>query len=145
MLFRSDQAQVSSHLIHLNARRAAALRRRLDSAQRELSLVTTRRAFRYPEEIITMREQRLDDACGDLKEVMNDCVVAMSQRLEHAQAKLHALSPLGVLKRGYAVIRKMPDDRIVKSVHELAVGDKAKVVFADGEASVEVEEVKERS
>ncbi len=136
-----DRAQVISHLAHLQARRAAALGRRLETAQRELSLLMLQRPFRFPQEIVSTRAQRLDEVNLALLEAMQDKLQAAGKRAEHLQVRLQALSPLGVLRRGYAVVRKLPERCIIRSVQEISSGDRARLDFCDGRAFAGIEEV----
>ncbi len=117
---------------------AAGLRRRLETAGSGLSLLLARRPLRYPEEIISLRAQRLDEAAVGLREGLVGMVQTSLQRLDKAQARLEALSPLSVLKRGYAVVRKLPGEKIVRSVKEIANGDRTRLDFADGRALAEI-------
>jgi exodeoxyribonuclease VII large subunit len=137
-----DAVQVNAGLIHLNSRMAAALKHRLESAGSELSLLLASRPFRYPLEIIASRAQQLDDVIQSLKEGLAEAVQTAFQRLDKAQARLEALSPLAVLKRGYAVVRKLPEARVVRSIKEISSGDKARIDFADGIAFAGIEEVR---
>ncbi|MGD9763925.1 MAG: exodeoxyribonuclease VII large subunit [Candidatus Binatia bacterium] len=60
-------------------------------------------------------------------------------RLVAAAARLHALSPLAVLERGYAIARRS-DGGVVRAADEVAVGDALDLVFRRGGARVRVEE-----
>ena len=46
--------------------------------------------------------------------------------------QLHALSPLGTLARGYAVVERLPDGPAVTSVDDVTAGDRLRVAVADG-------------
>ena len=61
-----------------------------------------------------------------------------SGRLAEAAAGLHALSPLAVLGRGYALVRRKRDGQIVRGATELAVGDLVDARFATGHIEAEV-------
>jgi len=52
---------------------------------------------------------------------------------------LDALSPLAVLDRGYSITHKLPEERIVKDVGALSLGDRLRVTFAKGKALCRVE------
>ena len=120
--------------IHTRVREAMeGRRRRLVSAHRLLE----RRA--PPAKVGALR-QRLDEDRRALDRAMARLAPARRQRLAHAKQRLDALSPLGVLGRGYAIIEG-PDGRIRASVRELHTGDAAKVRMRDGRASVTVEGV----
>lgn len=57
-----------------------------------------------------------------------------------AASRMHDLSPLAVLARGYAVART-PDGHVVKSVRQTRVGDVVDVEVADGRLACRVESV----
>ena len=53
-----------------------------------------------------------------------------------AADKLELLNPLAIMKKGYSVIKK--EQRIVRSVTELTLGDRLETILADGTAETEV-------
>lgn len=60
--------------------------------------------------------------------------------LESAARRLHAVSPLAPLDRGYAIARTKVG-RTVRSIQTLAPGERIDVVFRDGVAAVAVERI----
>ena len=56
--------------------------------------------------------------------------VPLSARLMRLEANLHALSPLAVLGRGYAIVR--PGDHVITSFAQAHAGDALTVQLADG-------------
>jgi len=60
-------------------------------------------------------------------------------RVVAAGERLHALSPLAVLERGYAIARRVPDGRVVRAATEVVPGDELDLVFRVGAARVRVE------
>lgn len=58
------------------------------------------------------------------------------RRLAAAASALHALSPLAVLGRGYALVRH--EERVVRDAQELSIGDNIRVRFARGEADARI-------
>ena len=111
-------------------------RRRLTAAQR----LVERRA---PPARVGARRQQLDEHRRTIDRAMSRAVPLRRQRLAHAKQRLDALSPLGVLGRGYAIVEG-PDGRVRASVAGLRRGDAARIRMRDGRANVTVEEV-ERS
>jgi exodeoxyribonuclease VII large subunit len=61
-------------------------------------------------------------------------------RVEHAGARLRALSPKATLGRGYAIVRS--GDRIVRSASTLGSGDAVDVELAEGAFGARVEETR---
>ena len=61
-------------------------------------------------------------------------------RLAALSASLHALSPLAVLGRGYAMVQR-EDGQILKSVRETAPGAHISVTLGEGKLSAAVTEI----
>jgi exodeoxyribonuclease VII large subunit len=59
-------------------------------------------------------------------------VEALRTRLAGRTALLDSLSPLGVLARGYAIARTMPDGRVIRDAKELTAGDPVGINVAKG-------------
>lgn len=70
---------------------------------------------------------------------------AMREQLERERstlaenvATMQALSPLAVLGRGFSLVRKLPEETLVRDADALSRGDRMRVQFQSGEATVEV-------
>jgi exodeoxyribonuclease VII large subunit len=63
----------------------------------------------------------------------------LATRIEIIQARLQAVSPLGTLARGYAIVRH-GDGRVVRRAGEVAAGEILQVMVTDGEFDVAVTE-----
>jgi exodeoxyribonuclease VII large subunit len=130
------QQNADRHMRRISTRVRDAIgarRRRLATALRLLE----RRA---PPARVAERRQRLDEDRRALDRAMARLVPARRQRLVQAKRQLDALSPLGVLGRGYAIVEG-PDGRIRADVRTLRPGDRARVRMRDGRADVTVEGV----
>jgi exodeoxyribonuclease VII large subunit len=66
------------------------------------------------------------------------------QQLAEFVARLDSLSPLAVLARGYALVRRLPDGTIPRSARELAPGDRLAIQLAEADLEAVVEQVAER-
>jgi exodeoxyribonuclease VII large subunit len=84
-------------------------------------------------------QQRLDDLSIDLLRRFQERFRESKKRLSECAARLHALSPLAVLDRGYAIAHKLPEQQIVKRAEELSVGDRIRITFSQGESTCRVE------
>ncbi len=77
-------------------------------------------------------KDRLFKACGSrLEDKKSDLAMAVSG--------LDSRSPLGVLARGYALVRK--EDRMSGNAGSLETGDAVKILFSDGEADAKITKV----
>ncbi len=61
------------------------------------------------------------------------------QRLQTQVRQLNAISPLAVLGRGYAIVRRLPDGTIIRNSNMVAVGDHVEARLAKGRIHCRVE------
>jgi len=76
-----------------------------------------------------------------LKQSINFRLAENQQRLTGCSDRLDAGSPLAVLARGYSVVEKIADHKVVSRSSDLAVGEKLRLRFNRGEAECQVESV----
>ena len=79
---------------------------------------------------------------GRLKPALHRTLTLARERMTAQMGLLDSLSPLTVMKRGYAALRQA-GGRAVNSVQDVAVGDAISARLADGALEVEVKEVLE--
>jgi exodeoxyribonuclease VII large subunit len=85
---------------------------------------------------------RLDRASADLPLAARREVARHGGRLEAVASRLDALSPLGTLRRGYAIAER-PDGGIVVHAGDVAAGEPLAVRLQDGRLHVHVEQTEE--
>lgn len=115
----------------------ANLRAQLDYAQRDLRRVD-------PRNLIDRRRQHLDDLTERLHTYMQHRLSMHRERLRGMTLRLHSLSPLLTIARGYAVVRKEHDQTIVTSVQQVQTGDRLTIHIQDGQIPVTVRSHEER-
>lgn len=114
------------------------LRRRLLQRQRgglrELGhrLESLRRGLVHPAERLAGYARRLRDANARLGLAMVGERERRSARVESLGARLHALSPLAVLERGYGIARRDVDGVILRAATDVDVGDAVRVRLHSG-------------
>ncbi|MEO1936868.1 MAG: exodeoxyribonuclease VII large subunit [Myxococcales bacterium] len=119
-------------------RLAVAMRRQIDQHAQRLHRLNQVLGARSPQARIALartREIRAREAA----------VVAIRSRLEVGRrrlgelaARLDALSPLAVLGRGYSIIRREADGRIVRAAGDVSLGDRLDLQLSDGRIEAEV-------
>ena len=62
-------------------------------------------------------------------------------KLQQNMAMLDILSPLAVLERGYAIVRKLPDGGIIKDVSSVTAGNQVNIRVSSGTFNAKVTEV----
>jgi exodeoxyribonuclease VII large subunit len=97
--------------------------------------------FRRPLDLITQRSQRLDEFTRQLRDRIKNYFEFKKNDLSLREEKLQALSPLSVLKRGYAIARKLPELEIIKDAGWLKEEDRLEVKFFKGKVKSKVEQV----
>ncbi len=127
---------------NLTDRAGTAVHRRLERAHTRLGHVRARYGLREaPRLIAGVRRQRARAIGERLVPAVVEGVHRRRERYETAFARLRALSPRGVLERGYCLARG-PDGTLVRRAGQLQVGALLSVEFARGEADTRVEAVR---
>ena len=100
-------------------------------------------ALREPERIFADREQRLDMDFAQLVNLMQQRKQAAEHALALSQAKLQAISPYEVFKRGYSCVRDSKQ-KIISSIEQVRWGDEIITSVKDGQIVSVVQEVEGR-
>jgi exodeoxyribonuclease VII large subunit len=109
--------------------------------QRRRDRVTAQaRHLRDPRAVLHALRLRSDELSERALRALTGRVRLAHQQLRGSAERLHALSPLAVLQRGYSITRRAEDGAVVRDAGGLAVGDQLRVVLARGSARVRVEE-----
>ena len=95
----------------------------------------------HPRAQVMAAQSRADMLCTRMKNAAMAGFALRESRLSAAQAKLSALGPMQVLKRGYALAIK--DGVPVTGVKAVAQGDRLKVLFSDGQVLADALDTKE--
>jgi len=134
-----DMAEIAAGLRGMQERMQYAMQAYMLQKTQALAHLLGRRVLQKPQELVFCARQRLDTATQRVQHAMQANVQAQRIRLEKTAASLHALSPLGVLARGYAIAIK--NQVPVSSASELSPGDKLNLQLHDGNCDVIVWEM----
>ncbi|MDD5440238.1 MAG: exodeoxyribonuclease VII large subunit [Candidatus Omnitrophica bacterium] len=93
--------------------------------------------------IADQHTQRIDEIIEELVEGAVRAVRGKEEDFMRQIGRLEALSPLGVLKRGYSITERAKDGRVVRSVADIKKGECVKTILAEGNMVSRVEEVRE--
>jgi len=115
--------------------RMAGARRRLDPATKALSASSPGRSLPGLRLVLQAMERRLILSGARAAELRRE-------RLALAVQGLAARSPLATLARGYAVVTRQEDGRILRDAAEVGVGDRVSARLARGTLSCVVEKVR---
>lgn len=103
----------------------------LNQAERELGRET-------PRSRLERLQQQLDDTSETLQGEMHHQLALHHERLKGAALRLHSLSPLLTIARGFSVVRRARDGHVVTSIQQVQVGDELTIQVADGQISTQV-------
>lgn len=114
-----------------SVRRArSAVLRRLENEKRQLDSLKKRYVMRAPLNFVLQHEQRLDEIRRRAGKALSDKLHKERARYEKIATKLKALSPLGVLKRGYSITFK--SGSVITSAGSIKKGEKLLTRFYKG-------------
>ncbi len=100
------------------------------------------RVFVRPRTMLETRYQFLDNQARLLHLLSDRRFDTFRKALAAHVSRLEALSPLKVLARGYSVARIAKDKRVVRSVGDVAAGDRMETIVGDGSIYAVVDETK---
>lgn len=135
-------ARESSRLQQVVSTLPLALARRLHAEQSRL-LTAAAAVERGCRDRISREQSRIALLAHLVPERVAARLTQERQRVDAMQQTVGLLSPDALLSRGYSFVLK--EGKVVRSVEELAIGDAATLLFADGEASATVTETRHTS
>ncbi len=113
-------------------------------ARRELAALISRPVFARPQDMVRQRQQQRDNLVSRLSSAGKNSFEKHKNRLSLTAARLEALSPLRILARGYSVSRRLPSERVLKSINEITPGDRMETILCDGHVVSFVEKIGNR-
>lgn len=98
------------------------------------------RQLRDPRARMRAQRLRIDELGERARRAAESGVRFARERARRGAERLHALSPLAVLQRGYAIARDPVSGEVIRSAASLGIDRRLEVLFASGRARVRVEE-----
>ena len=119
-------------------RLAVAIRRQIDQYAQRLYRLNQVLAARSPQARIALARTREIRAREAAMVAIRSRLDDGRRRLGELAARLDALSPLAVLGRGYSIIRREADGRIVRAASDVSLGDRLDLQLSLGRIGAEV-------
>ena len=137
-----DQTELRQELAAKQTLLLTLIQKRLKTERQHVAALAGSRSLRDPMNYLNDRRMLTDYLQRRLNAAAQREVSASRERFVRLTAKLDAMSPLKVLGRGYSFAR---DERgsLVRSVHQLAVGETLRLEFADGCANAQITDLEE--
>jgi exodeoxyribonuclease VII large subunit len=114
-----------------------AVTRRVASYRDRVQSLLGSYAFNRPKDMVREFVQRVDELQRTISVHLGHRMETAARAVDSYGKRLGALSPRGVLKRGYTIVRK--GGRAVTHARQLAPDDEAIVEFQDGEITTKVQ------
>jgi exodeoxyribonuclease VII large subunit len=137
-----QRTELSVALARLSARLTHLVEQRTRQERRLLTAHAAR--VRHPRQMLAAQRLRLDELSERADRALANSLQLARGRLQAGAARLDALSPLAVLRRGYAIARRDDDGTVVRDADTLRPGDEIELVLARGTASVQVRAIAPR-
>ena len=126
-----DQGELRRKLQTLSERMSKNQRHKIDVYDRRLQELQRKRVLADPMAFLQDRSMQLDFTQEKLVAAVERVLERYTHRFTHAAASLDAMSPLGVLRRGYCVAQK-EDKTILRSCLQAEPGESISLRLADG-------------
>ena len=136
-----DREELRARLTVIARRMEKVEEDRLSALREWLDALAHKRALRDPMAFIADKRLLLDYTQKNLASLAERQVGERRRRFAALCASLHAMSPLAVLSRGYAVARAA-DGTVLRSAAETSPGDEIDVTLGQGSLKCTVEEVR---
>src|SRR6266566_394690 len=130
-VWRSNILTMQQTLTELIQEHLAELREQLAYTQHSLQRAS-------PKDLLYRRQQQIDDTTQSLQTHMQHILSLRSERLRGLALRLHSLSPLLTIARGYAIVRRDSDGTIITSTQQTQPGETLTIQVTDGHIPVEV-------
>ncbi len=134
-----SRLELEGHLDHLSMRLASQMRSRLNLLEERVEGLARR--LRSPIEDLQQCRGRIDELEQRLQKQMVREVATRHEKLGALTGRLDALSPLGVLKRGYAIVMHSESGEAVRRAEDVALGDPLHIRLKQGHLQARVTEV----
>ncbi|MEA3361734.1 MAG: exodeoxyribonuclease VII large subunit [Thermodesulfobacteriota bacterium] len=134
-----NRLELERHLDQLTLRLAAQIRSRL-------SLFTSylyglERRLKSPAELVQIQQLHLQQLQLRLEQVTIGIIEQKNHQLALLAGQLQSLSPLAVLSRGYAIVKRINTGTVVHTAEQLKTGDQLQIDLAVGQVAATVVEI----
>ncbi len=134
-----DRAELAGELREHRQRLARAWRRQRDERHSQVAKQRAALALASPQARIANARQRSDDLARRVVAAVRHELALRQAGLRGLVQTLTAVGPETVLARGYAVVRRLADGQVVRSMAQVKAGDPLGVRVSDGSFGARVE------
>ncbi|PWH20313.1 MAG: exodeoxyribonuclease VII large subunit [Anaerolineae bacterium] len=133
-------ADLQANLQTLSQRLQSAALSRVSFQRARLSQLAHRLSISSPLNQLNVAQQRLDELTRRLELHVNRILQQQRSKLDLYAHRLESLNPSSILQRGYAILTKA-DGEILRSVHQVRIGESIQARLTDGLLNSRVEAI----
>jgi exodeoxyribonuclease VII large subunit len=137
VLATPDIQEIRGFLDNLNIQMNGMMAEKIQSAERDLQVLSRRLELRSPMNQIQREHLVINQLDFRLKQWMTNYLRHQKLLLSGMDQRLEAINPDAILKRGYALI-ELETKGMVTSIHELSPDDDVRILMADGSANAKI-------
>ena len=131
-----DVREIMLRLDSASERCANALLRKIERADDRISAIKEKDVFKSPDTVFLDKEDLINDFYARALDAITSATDDKTYGLSLVCGKLHALSPLSTLSRGYSVAMK--ENKSIKETTDVNIGDDISIRVTDGSITATV-------
>ncbi len=128
-----DQAEVRAQVHELAGALIVTLERVIEEQRWRLGEQARALKHLSPAAHLMQGRQRVDDLMERAEKAVRHELRLRRERLQGLLGRLGGVSPVATLERGYAIVRRQDSEIVIRSIEQVASGDRLDVQLADGE------------
>ncbi len=136
--------EVRRRLLHTTHRMQLHLRGVVQDYRQRLLRVKSSYGFRQPLDVVRQRSQLLDELQRRLEAGMKNRIAFFRRDLESLHHRLQALSHENILRRGFSLVFRERDGKLIRDAGDLKKDEQVKMQFAVGRARASIEEISKK-
>ncbi|MGH8005299.1 MAG: exodeoxyribonuclease VII large subunit, partial [Limisphaerales bacterium] len=133
-----DKEELEGVIKGLKERITGLFGHQLVQSQARLNAVLGSYGLKKPVDLVNQKSQFLDELSRRAQLALENRLGKMKLELKSAADRLATLSPKSVLARGYSIVRRRSDNRVVREYKEVKAGEGVELIFSKGKAEAEV-------
>ncbi|VBB08009.1 exonuclease vii large subunit [Lucifera butyrica] len=141
-LVAPDVKDLCRYLLSLQNRLETAMRIDLKSQRARVEHLLSSRVLRMPYAMLLDKQQMTDQQVQRLEHRFKQIYLNKQHAFQVLAEKLAMLNPLGVLSRGYGIIRTRAG-KIVRNTRDVSLGEQVQIVLQQGALTAEIIDIQE--
>ncbi len=133
-----DRVELRLQVAQLGAALTATMGQMVTRYRQMLNVRTRTLEHLSPLSRLIQSRQRVDELASRSETLLRHRLALHRERVKGLAGRLKAVSPIGTMERGYAIVYRRDTGHLVCSVEQVVAGDALRVRVADGEFEAEV-------